>query len=77
MQKDFSQSDAKIVAYAESVFSPQDDILKQAHENMEKNDLPMIQVGTFDGLHLEVITRACGAKKASFGRVNWSSKTPA
>lgn len=48
----------------EQVFRPEDAILKEVRERGEKKGLPLIQVGKMDGLHLEVLTRAFGVKKA-------------
>jgi caffeoyl-CoA O-methyltransferase len=64
MSKLFGQNEPKIVDYAEQTFKPQDSILTEIRERSKKNKLPDIHVGSMDGLHLEVLTRACGVKKA-------------
>jgi caffeoyl-CoA O-methyltransferase len=64
MTKLYGSTETKIVNYVESVFQPEDAILKEARERADKMGLPSIQVGKVDRLHLEVITAAIGAKKA-------------
>ena len=64
MEKIFGQDDPAIAKYAVETFKPEDDLLKEIHERSVNAGLPEIQVGTMDGLHLEVIARAIGAKKA-------------
>src|SRR4051812_47823124 len=64
MKKIFGGTETKIVHYVEEVFKPEDHILKDARERAEKKGLPAIQVGKMDGLHLEILTRTTGAKKA-------------
>ncbi len=63
MEKLFGQNDSKVISYVEEVFHPEDSILKEIRERSSQNGLPEIQVGTMDGLHLEVLTRGIGAKK--------------
>jgi caffeoyl-CoA O-methyltransferase len=63
--KDFSASrDDKLVRYLGRVFRPEDAALKEARERSAKAGLPDIQVGAMDALHLEVLARAIGARKA-------------
>lgn len=64
MEKDFGQADPDLADYAEEVFQPQDDILREVVERTLNEGLPPIQVGPMDGLHLEVLTRAAGVKTA-------------
>jgi caffeoyl-CoA O-methyltransferase len=64
MEKLFGMDDPKVAKYAEEVFQPEDEILKEIRLRSEKNDLPMIQVGSMDALHLEVLTKMSGAKLA-------------
>ena len=64
IKKVIGGTETKIVNYLETVFQPEDQILKEVKDRSEKRGLPAIQVGKMDGLHLEVITRATGAKKA-------------
>jgi len=64
MEKSFGNSDPKIGEYVVEVFKPEDKVLSEIRERTEKEDIPLIQVGPMDGRHLEVLTRAAGAKKA-------------
>ncbi len=64
MKKIFGGTETKVVQYVESVFQPEDACLKETRERAELKGLPIIQVGKMDGLHLETLTRAIGAKKA-------------
>ncbi len=64
MKKLLGGTETKIVHYVEEVFQPEDHILREARERADRNGLPHIQVGKMDGLHLEVLTRISGAKKA-------------
>lgn len=56
--------DEKLVRYLQRVFRPEDSELKEARERSQKAGLPDIQVGAMDALHLEVLTRATGARRA-------------
>jgi len=62
--KGFGQGDPALSAWAEKVFSPEDDILREIRARSIAAGLPAIAVGRFDGLHLEVLARACKAKVA-------------
>jgi caffeoyl-CoA O-methyltransferase len=62
--KGFGQGDAALAAWAESVYRPEDPVLREIRERSLAAGLPPIQVGAFDGLHLEVLARACGARRA-------------
>jgi caffeoyl-CoA O-methyltransferase len=64
MEKGFGQGSVELARWAEGVFAPEDAILREVRERSIREGLPPIQVGKFDGLHLEVIARATGAKKA-------------
>ncbi len=64
MEKTFSNRDQKIQEYVRQTFQPEDSILREIRERSQKAGLPMIQVADMDSLHLEVITKAIGAKKA-------------
>jgi caffeoyl-CoA O-methyltransferase len=63
-EKAFGQGDPALWRWAEEVFRPEDAILREIRERSIREGLPAIAVGRFDGLHLEVITRAFGALKA-------------
>jgi caffeoyl-CoA O-methyltransferase len=62
--KGFGQASEALAAWAESVYRPEDDVLREIRERSAAAGLPSIQVGRFDGLHLEVLARACGARTA-------------
>jgi len=63
--KDYSGGrGAKLVRYLNRVFRPEDATLRETRERSLAAGLPEIQVGTMDALHLEVLTRAAGARKA-------------
>jgi caffeoyl-CoA O-methyltransferase len=62
--KPFGQGDPDLSLWAEEVFRPEDAVLREIRERSEREGLPAIAVGKFDGLHLEVIARATGALKA-------------
>src|SRR4051812_13983856 len=64
VEKTFSSNDPKIFKYVENVFRPEDRVLAEIRQRSDQNGLPAIQVGSMDGLHLEILTRAIGAKKA-------------
>ncbi len=62
--KAFGQGNAALGAWAEDVYAPEDAALREIRERSAAAGLPPIQVGPMDGLHLEVIARACGARRA-------------
>jgi caffeoyl-CoA O-methyltransferase len=62
--KGFGQGDAALAAWAESVYRPEDEVLREIRERSAAAGLPPVQVGRFDGLHLEVLARAAGARRA-------------
>lgn len=62
--KGFGQGDPELAAWAEAVYRPEDPVLREIRERSTAAGLPPIQVGPFDGLHLEVLARACGARRA-------------
>ena len=63
--KDFSGgNDEKLVRYLSRVYEPEDHALAGTRERSLEAGLPEIQVGPMDALHLEVLTRAAGARKA-------------
>lgn len=64
MKDYFGGREDKLVGYLNRTFRPEDAVLKEARERSLAAGLPEIQVGSMDALHLEVLTRAVGAKKA-------------
>jgi caffeoyl-CoA O-methyltransferase len=61
--KAFGQGSPELARWAEETFAPEDDVLREIRERCEREGLPSIQVGRMDGLHLEVLARAAGAKR--------------
>jgi caffeoyl-CoA O-methyltransferase len=63
VNKTFGQADPKLEKYVYDTFAPEDDLLRDVRGRQQEAGLPDIQVGMLDGLHLEVLARAFGAKK--------------
>jgi caffeoyl-CoA O-methyltransferase len=62
--KAFGNGDLEITRYTEQTFAPEDPTLAEIRTRSDAAGLPHIQVGALDGLHLEVLARAFGSKKA-------------
>jgi caffeoyl-CoA O-methyltransferase len=62
--KGFGQGDPALAAWADSVYQPEDDVLREIRARSDAAGLPPIHVGPFDGLHLEVLARAAGVRRA-------------
>jgi caffeoyl-CoA O-methyltransferase len=63
--KNFSaEISSEVGQWLEKTFAPQDPVLSEIRERSKASGLPQIHVGPMDGLHLEVLTRISGAKKA-------------
>ena len=62
--KGFGQGSAELKVWAERVFHPEDDVLREIRERSVVAGLPAIAVGRMDGLHLELFARAVGARRA-------------
>ena len=63
-EKPFGTADPELSRWAERTFAPEDPILAEIRERSVAAGLPAIAVGKMDGLHLEVLARLCGARKA-------------
>ena len=63
-EKGFGQGSADLARWALGVFAPEDEVLGEIRERSAIAGLPRIEVGPFDGLHLEVLARAAGARRA-------------
>jgi len=61
--KSFGNADPRLGTYAMNIFSPVDAVLQEARARALNASLPDIQVNPMDGRHLEVLVRACGARK--------------
>lgn len=64
MNKSFGNADDALAAYTYRVFAPEDDLLRDVRARQDAAGLPDIQVAPLDALHLEVLARATGAKRA-------------
>jgi caffeoyl-CoA O-methyltransferase len=62
--KGFGQGSHEIGRWAEETFRPEDDVLREIRDRCAREGLRPIQVGPMDGLHLEVIARLSGARRA-------------
>jgi caffeoyl-CoA O-methyltransferase len=62
--KGFGQGSPELARWAEKVFQPEDAVLAEIRARSVREGLPAIAVGRFDGLHLEVVARLVGARKA-------------
>jgi caffeoyl-CoA O-methyltransferase len=61
--KGFGQASEALAAWATSVYLPEDEVLREIRARSAAAGLPRIEVGSFDGLHLEVLARVAGARK--------------
>jgi caffeoyl-CoA O-methyltransferase len=65
MNKDYAaESTDKIANYVHDLFKPEDQLLVDVRRRATQAGLPSIHVGRMDGLHLEVLTKSFGARKA-------------
>ena len=64
MKHYFGGQEEKLVRYRQRVFRPEDGVLREIRGRSLAAGLPEIQVGSMDSLHLEVLTRAAGVRKA-------------
>jgi caffeoyl-CoA O-methyltransferase len=64
VEKPFGTSDPDLSRWAERTFAPEDPVLAEIRERSVAAGLPAIAVGKMDGLHLEVLARIGGARKA-------------
>jgi caffeoyl-CoA O-methyltransferase len=62
--KGFGQGDPALGRWAEETFAPEDAVLRDIRERSAREGLPAIAVGPMDGLHLEVLARAAGVRRA-------------
>lgn len=64
MNKAFGCADPALQDYTYRTFAPEDDFLRDVRARQREAGLPDIQVSALDALHLEVLARASGAKRA-------------
>lgn len=64
MDKSFGCADPSVIRYSENTFAPEDSVLREVRARSRAVGLPQIHVGPMDGLHLEVLTRSFGVRRA-------------
>jgi caffeoyl-CoA O-methyltransferase len=64
MNKGFGSDDARLERYVRTTYLPEDDVLREIRERSRAAGLPDIQLAALDARHLEVLARACGARRA-------------
>ena len=64
MNKPFGNADPKLSEYVTRTYAPEDPVLAEIRARSATAGLPDIQVAALDALHLEVLARAAGARRA-------------
>jgi caffeoyl-CoA O-methyltransferase len=64
MNKQFGNEDVGLADYVARVYAPEDEALHEIRERSRLAGLPDIQVAALDARHLEVLARACRARRA-------------
>ena len=64
MNKPFGNDDPALAAYVTRVYAPEDEVLREIRERSTREGLPDIQLAALDARHLEILTRACQARRA-------------
>jgi caffeoyl-CoA O-methyltransferase len=64
VNKPFGNADEKLSGYVTRVYAPEDAVLADIRARSAAAGLPDIQVAALDALHLEVLARAAGARRA-------------
>jgi caffeoyl-CoA O-methyltransferase len=64
MNKPFGNADPKLSEYVTRTYAPEDPVLAEIRARSATAGLPDIQVAGLDALHLEVLARAAGARRA-------------
>jgi caffeoyl-CoA O-methyltransferase len=64
MNKPFGNADPALSDYVARVYAPEDEVLAEIRARSAAAGLPDIQVAALDALHLQVIARAAGARRA-------------
>src|SRR5262249_3168801 len=64
MNKSFGNDDARVAEWLSRMYAPEDEILAEIRARSVAAGLPDIQVAALDARHLEVLTRAAGARRA-------------
>jgi caffeoyl-CoA O-methyltransferase len=64
MNKPFGNDDRAIAAYVDRAYAPEDEVLREIRERSTGAGLPDIQLAALDARHLEILVRACQARRA-------------
>jgi caffeoyl-CoA O-methyltransferase len=64
MNKQFGNDEAALAEWVLRTYAPEDDVFVEIRERSQREGLPDIQVAALDARHLEVLARACGARRA-------------
>ena len=64
MNKSFGNDDPALATYVDRVYAPEDEVLREIRERASGAGLPDIQLAALDARHLEVLARACQARRA-------------
>ena len=64
MNKSFGNDDPHLERYLAGLYQPEDEVLREIRLRSQRAGLPDIQVAGLDARHLEVLTRASGARRA-------------
>jgi caffeoyl-CoA O-methyltransferase len=64
MNKQFGNDDPDLSAYVARVYMPEDEVLREIRERSTRAGLPDIQLAALDARHLEILARACRARRA-------------
>lgn len=64
MNKPFGNDDSRLADYVTRVYQPEDEALREIRERSRQAGLPDIQLAALDARHLEILARACRARRA-------------
>jgi caffeoyl-CoA O-methyltransferase len=64
MNKQFGNEDPTLSAYVARTYAPEDEVLREIRERSKHAGLPDIQLAALDARHLEILARACQARRA-------------
>ncbi|HEY5283844.1 MAG TPA: O-methyltransferase [Polyangia bacterium] len=64
MNKPFGNDDPALAAYVTRTYAPEDEILREIRVRSARAGLPDIQLAALDARHLEILVRACRARRA-------------
>ena len=64
MNKPFGNDDPGLAAYVTRAYAPEDEVLREIRERSTREGLPDIQLAALDARHLEILARACQARRA-------------